>query len=137
VCTVVKTLNPAIEIIGVQAAAAPAAFKSWQDKKLVKDKMETFAEGLATRTAFALPQRILWEHLDDFVLVSEEELRRAIVLTLEQTHNLAEAAGAASLAAAVKLKERLAGRKVALVLSGGNLSMEKLRWALSPYRTEM
>ena len=131
VCTVVKTLNPAIEIIGVQAAAAPAAFKSWQAKKLVKDRMETFAEGLATRTAFALPQRILWEHLDDFVLVSEEELRRAIVLTLEQTHNLAEAAGAAALAAAVKLKERLAGRKVALVLSGGNLSMEKLRWALA------
>lgn len=131
VCTVVKTLNPAIEIIGVQAAAAPAAFKSWQDKKLVKDRMETFAEGLATRTAFALPQRILWEHLDDFVLVSEEELRRAIVLTLEQTHNLAEAAGAAALAAAVKLKERLAGRKVALVLSGGNLSMEKLSWALA------
>ena len=137
VCTVVKTLNPAIEIIGVQAAAAPAAFNSWQDKTLVEDRMETFAEGLATRTAFALPQRILWEHLDDFVLVSDEDLRRAIVLTLEQTHNLAEAAGAASLAAAVKLKERLAGRKVALVLSGGNLSMEKLRWALSPHRTKV
>ena len=68
----VKTLNPAIEIIGVQAAAAPAAFKSWQDKKLVKDRMETFAEGLATRTAFALPQRILWEHLDDFVLYQHQ-----------------------------------------------------------------
>jgi threonine dehydratase len=93
--------------------------------------METFAEGLATRTAFALPQRILWEHLDDFALVSEEEMRQAIVLMLEKTHNLAEGAGAASLAGAVKLKERLAGRKVALVLSGGNLSMDKLRWALA------
>ncbi len=131
VCTVVKTLNPAIEVIGVQAAAAPAAYKSWKAKRLVEDKMETFAEGLATRTAFALPQRILWQHLDDFVLVSEEELRRAIVLLLETTHNLAEAAGAASLAGAVKLKARLAGRKVALVLSGGNLSLEKLRWVLA------
>lgn len=131
VCTVVKTLNPAIEVVGVQAAAAPAAYKSWKAKKLVEDKMETFAEGLATRTAFALPQRILWEYLDDFVLLREEELRQAIVLMLEKTHNLAEGAGAASLAAAVKLKERLAGRKVALVLSGGNLSVEKLRWALA------
>jgi threonine dehydratase len=65
------------------------------------------------------------------VLVSEEELRQAIVLMLEMTHNLAEGAGAASLAAAVKIKERLAGRNVALVLSGGNLSTEKLRWALA------
>ena len=106
-------------------------YKSWKAKALVEDKMETMAEGLATRSAFALPQRILWEHLDDFVLVSDEELRRAVVLMLEQTHNLAEMAGAASLVAAVKLKERLAERKVALVLSGGNLSMEKLRWALA------
>jgi len=131
VCTVVKALNPAVEVIGVQSAAAPAAFKSWKAKKLVEDKMETFAEGVATRTAFALPQRILWEHLDDFVLVGEEDLRQAIVLMLQHTHNLAEGAGAASLAAAVKYKERLAGRKVALVLSGGNLSLEKLRWALA------
>lgn len=131
VCTVVKALRPEVEVIGVQAAAAPAAYESWRARKLVEGKMETFAEGLATRTAFALPQRILWQHLDDFVLVSEEELRQAIRLMLEQTHNLAEGAGAASLAAAVKLKERLAGRKVALVLSGGNLSVEKLRWALA------
>jgi threonine dehydratase len=129
-CIVVKTINPAVEVIGTQAAAAPAAYKSWQAKKLVEAKTETFAEGLATRSAFALPQRILREHLDDFVLVSEQEMRRAIVLMLEQTHNLAEGAGAASLAAAVKLKDRLAGRKVVLVLSGGNLSMEKLRWVL-------
>lgn len=131
ICTVVKALNPAIEVIGVQAEAAPAAYKSWKARKLVEDRMETFAEGLATRTAFSLTQRILWEHLDDFVLVSEEELRQAIVLMLEKTHNLAEGAGAASLAAAAKLKERLAGRNVALVLSGGNLSMERLRWALA------
>ena len=131
VCTVVKNVSPNVEVIGVQAAAAPAAYKSWKARMLVEDEMETFAEGLATRSAFSLPQRILWQHLDDFVLVSEEELRQAIVLMLEQTHNLAEGAGAASLAAAVKLKERLAGRKVVIVLSGGNLSLEKLRWALA------
>jgi len=131
ICTVVKAAKPTVEVIGVQAAAAPAAYKSWKAKRLVEDRMETFAEGLATRTAFSLPQRILWQHLDDFVLVSEEDMRQAIVLMLEQTHNLAEGAGAAAMAAAVNLKERLAGRKVAVVLSGGNLSVEKLRWALA------
>jgi threonine dehydratase len=89
--------------------------------------METFAEGLATRAAFDLTQAILRRYLDDFVLVGEEDLKRAIVLMLEHTHNLAEGAGAAALAAAVRLKNRLAGKKVVLVQSGGNLSLEKLR----------
>jgi len=130
VCTVVKALKPSVEVIAVQATAAPAAYKSWKAKKLVEDRMETFAEGLATRTAFALPQRILWENLDDFVLVSEQEIRRAILLYLQYTHSLAEGAGAAPLAAALKLKERLRGRNVVLVLSGGNLSLETLREVL-------
>jgi len=89
--------------------------------------MDTFAEGLATRFSFELTQSILRDLLDDFILVSDEELKRAIVLLLEKIHNLAEGAGAASLAAALKLSDRLAGRKVALILSGGNLSLEKLR----------
>ena len=94
--------------------------------------METFAEGLATRTAFELPQRILWDLLDDFVLVSDEALREATVLMLEKTHNLAEAAGAAPLAAALKIRDRLAGRKTVLVCSGGNISLQHLREALYP-----
>ncbi|MBW1712691.1 MAG: hypothetical protein JRJ59_06055 [Deltaproteobacteria bacterium] len=68
--------------------------------------------------------------LDDFVLVSEEELKRAVVFLLERAHTLAEAAGAAPLAAALKLGQKLAGRKVGLVLSGGNTSLEHLRLAL-------
>jgi len=130
-CIVAKAINPAIQVIGVQAEKAPAAHRSWKERRLVEDKMGTAAEGLATRTAFALPQSILWDLLDDFVLVSEEEIYRAIVLYLEKTHNLAEGAGAAPLAAALKMRDRLQGRKVALVLSGGNLSLERLRVALS------
>ena len=130
VCIVAKAIHPAIQIIGVQAERAPAAYRSWKERRLVEDKMETAAEGLATRTVFALPQSILWDLLDDFVLVSEEEIYRAIVLYLKNTHNLAEGAGAAPLAAALKMQERLQGRKVALVLSGGNLSLEQLRGAL-------
>ena len=130
VCTVAKAVNPTIEVIGVQSEKAPAGYRSWREKRLVEDKMETFAEGLATRTAFELPQRILWDLLDDFVLVSEEGLREATVLMLEKTHNLAEAAGAAPLAAALKIRDRLAGRKTVLVCSGGNISLQHLREAL-------
>ncbi len=130
-CLVAKTLNPQIQIIGVQAKRAPAAYKSWRGRELVEDKMETAAEGLATRVAFELTQQILWKYLDDFVLVSEDEINRAISLYVEKAHTLAEGAGAASLAAALKLRERLAGQTVALVLSGGNITVEQLRGALN------
>jgi threonine dehydratase len=89
--------------------------------------MATFAEGLATRFPFDLPQAILRRHLDDFVLVSEDEMKQAIIWMLEHTHNLAEGAGAAALAAAVKIRDRLAGKRVVLVQSGGNLSLARLR----------
>jgi threonine dehydratase len=129
-CLVAKTLNPNVEVIGVQAERAPAAYKSWRAKELLCDVMETEAEGLATRAAFGLPQRMMWEMLDDFVLVSEEEIRRGVALYVEHARTLAEGAGAASLAGALKLRERLAGRAVALVLSGGNITVEQLRRAL-------
>jgi threonine dehydratase len=126
-CIVAKAIRPQIEVIGVQSDAAPAAFRSWETRSLVEDRMGTFAEGLATRVPFELPQRILWELLDDFVLVSEEEIRRATVLMLERARNLIEPAGAAPLAAVLRLRERFAGRRVALIASGGNVSPAQLR----------
>ncbi|MBA2569468.1 MAG: threonine/serine dehydratase [Actinobacteria bacterium] len=125
-CIVADAVNPKVKVIGVQSEAAPAAYRSWKAQELVEDKMETFAEGLATRTAFALPQRILWDHLDDFVLVSDDEIRTAQATLIEATRNLVEAAGAASLAAALRLRDDLAGKRVALVLSGGNATREQL-----------
>ena len=89
--------------------------------------METFAEGLATRVAFELPQQIMREHLDDFVLVCDDEIRSAMVALIETTRNLVEAAGAASLAGALRLRERLAGKRVALICSGGNVSCAPAR----------
>ncbi len=129
-CIVAKAINPAIQVIGVQAEKAPAAYLSWKARERVESKMETFAEGLATRAPFMFPQSILWKYLDDFVLVSEEEMLRCIVHFLERTHNLAEGAAAASLAAALRLRNRLAGRKVVLIMTGGNLSLANLRRAL-------
>lgn len=129
-CLVAKTINPKVRVIGVQAERAPAAYKSWRAKKLLEDRMETDADGLATRVAFELPQCILWDLLDDFVLVSEDEIRRALIIYIEKAHTLAEGAGAASLAAALKMREQFLGQSVALVLSGGNVTVEQLRNAL-------
>ena len=125
-CIVAKGIRPGIEVIGVQSEAAPAAFRSWQARALLDAENTTFAEGLATRTPFELPQQILWEHLDDFVLVGEDEIRQANRLMIEHTRNLVEPAGAAPLAAALKLRDHLRGKRIALVLSGGNISPAQL-----------
>jgi threonine dehydratase len=125
-CIVAQAVSPATKVIGVQSEAAPTAYRSWKEHELVEDKMETFAEGLATRTAFELPQRILWDHLDDFILVSDDEIRSAQATMIEATRNLVEASGAAPLAAALKLRDELAGQRVTLILSGGNATREQL-----------
>jgi threonine dehydratase len=125
-CIAAKAADPAIEVIGVQSSAAPAAYRTWKERRPVEDRMETFAEGLATRVSFELPQRIMQERLDDFVLVSDDEIRAAMLALIGTTRNLVEAAGAASLAAALRLRERLAGRRVAIVCSGGNISLPQL-----------
>jgi threonine dehydratase len=129
-CIAVQGIDEQVEVIGVQSDAAPAAYRSWTARSLVDDAMGTAAEGLATRTAFELPQRILWELLDDFVLVSEDELIVATRMMIEGTRNLVEPAGAAPLAAALRLRDSLAGRRVALVCSGGNITLDQLRAVL-------
>jgi threonine dehydratase len=131
VCIVAHAVNPAIRVIGVQSEASPAAYESWRQRRLVKAPNRTFAEGLATGTAFALPQAILWEALDDFVLLGDEEVLQAMAWMVERAHTLAEAAGAAPLAAAYRLSNELKGKKVGLVCSGGNTSLEHLRQALN------
>jgi threonine dehydratase len=125
-CLVAKAVRPSVEVIGVQSQAAPAAYRSWRAGTLVADTTSTFAEGLATRTAFELPQRIMREWLDDFVLVSEDALKSATRLMIEMTRNLVEPAGAAALAAVLATPERFAGRTVAIVCSGGNISPAQL-----------
>ena len=130
-CLVKEALNPQTQVIGVQASKAPAAYLSWKGKKIVQDKMETEAEGLATKIGYELTQSILGDFLNDFILVSEEEMVQAILVYLDLVRNLVEEAGASPLAAALKIKERFKGKKVALVLSGGNISTERLRAILS------
>jgi threonine dehydratase len=126
-CIVAKTLNPKVKVIGVQAENAPAVYLSWKNGKPTEtESANTFAEGLATRVAFKMTFDILCNMIDDIVLVSEEELKKAILMLLETTHQVAEGAGAASTAAAFKLREQLQGKKVALPLTGGNLPLKNL-----------
>jgi threonine dehydratase len=125
-CLVTKAVRPSIEVIGVQSEAAPAAYRSWRAGALVADTTSTFAEGLATRTAFELPQQIMRDRLDDFVLVTEEMLRDATRLMIEKTRNLVEPSGAAALAAVLSAPGRFRGRSVALICSGGNISPAQL-----------
>jgi len=125
-CVAAKAVRPSVEVIGVQSQAAPAAYRSWRAGTLVEDTTSTFAEGLATRTAFELPQQIMRDLLDDFLLVSEDALKAATRLMIEKTRNLVEPAGAAALAAVLGTPERFAGRTVAIVCSGGNISPAQL-----------
>ncbi|MEN3343201.1 MAG: hypothetical protein V7644_2605 [Actinomycetota bacterium] len=131
-CIVAKAVDPAIRIVGVQSEEAPSARRSWLERRLVEDRMETFAEGLASRTAFELPQRVLRQWLDDFLLVSDDEIRAAQAAMIEATRNLVEAAGAAPLAAALRLRDELASKRVVLIASGGNVTREQLLDVLAP-----
>jgi threonine dehydratase len=127
-CALVRTLlGRRAEVIGVQAEGADAFTRSWRTGNRVSaERVATFAEGMATRVTFDLTFAILRELLDDVVTLSEAELADGIRLALKTTHNLAEGAGAASLAAAVKLADRLRGRKVVCVMSGGNIDQGTL-----------
>jgi len=130
--TVAKAINPAIRVIGVQTTHLDVVYRSWKEKRLVTlDSGSTFADGLATRVAFELPMQIINEQIDDILLVSDDELCEAIVLLLEDAHLVAEGAGAATTAAAMKLRTQLSGQKVALIVSGGNITLDTLRWAIA------
>jgi threonine dehydratase len=137
-CAIVRTgLGSRAQIIGVQAARADAFTRSWNATRqargsgggavrVVGDKADTFAEGMATRVTFDLTFEILTRQLDAIVTLNEDELAEGVRLALRATHNLVEGAGAAPLMAAMKLRDRLAGKKVVCVMSGGNIDRATL-----------
>jgi threonine dehydratase len=126
-----RALKPAIEIIGVEAQNAASFYNSWKKGEIVTlDEAHTVADGLAARAVFHLPYAILKDTISDVVLLTEGEILEGIRMALTTTHNLAEAAGAVSLIAAYKIRERLAGKKVVMIMSGGNLNMNTLKATL-------
>ena len=127
-CTLVRTwLGSRANVIGVQAERADAFARSWKsDTRVVGEKADTFAEGMATRVTFDLTFGILKKELGDVVSLTEDELAEGVRLALRATHNLAEGAGAAPLMAALKLRDQLKGKKVVCVMSGGNIDRATL-----------
>jgi len=128
---VLKTLNPDIEIFAVQAENSNAAFRSWQSGRVHTAANTTFAGGFATGTAYKTPFEIYKDSLADFVLLSEDEIYEGIALAGYYTHNFLEGAGAATLVAAKKIRERLKGKKVVLQFSGCNASANEIHRAYS------
>ncbi|MCJ2555245.1 MAG: threonine/serine dehydratase [Candidatus Thermoplasmatota archaeon] len=132
--TVIRALRPEAEVIGVQSERAPAFYRSWKEHRMVEmPSSDTFAEGLQTRVPFALTMDILWKHLDDLVLVSDDELGQAVATYLWKAHLIAEGAAAAPLAAAFRYRDRWRGKRVVLALTGHNIAEGKLRDLLARY----
>ena len=124
---VAKHLRPKTQVIGVQAEGAPSVVETWRNKEwTTADSVNTFAEGIATRVPAEMTMEIMDALMDDALLVSDDEMREAVGHILQATHNLAEGSGAASLAAAMKYRDRFVGKKVVGILSGGNLDLSEL-----------
>lgn len=123
-----RAFRPEIEVIGVEPQNVPSFYQSWKKGEIVTlDEAHTVADGLAARSVFHLPYVILKNAINDVVLLTEDEIMEGVRLALTATHNLAECAGAVSLMAAYKIRERLQGKKVVMIMSGGNINMDALQ----------
>ena len=129
--TVVRGVGREIPVYGVGAAGAPAQHDSWHaGRRLTTDRVTTFAEGVATRATYDLTFGALRAGLADYVSVTDAEIAAAMRSIIATTHNLVEGAGAMGLAGAIRLREQLAGKRVAIVFCGGNVDSETLRRVL-------
>ena len=122
-----RARRPGVAVYGVQARGAAAIHDSWHaGTRLTTERADTFADGLATRATYDLTWPALREGLAGIVAVSDAELADGVRLLLRATHNLVEGAGAAGLAGVLRLRAELAGKTVAIVLSGGNIDAATL-----------
>ncbi len=130
---VAKAINPNIQVVAVQSAQAQGGYLSWRNRRITESPMGTEAEGLATSTGYELTQEILWDLLDDFILVDDDDMKDAIGILIDSAHTLTEAAGAAPLAGAMKNQLNIKGKNVALVITGGNITIPQLKEVLNRY----
>jgi threonine dehydratase len=121
-CVVAAELAPRCAVVAVQSAASPAAHDSWRAGELLRRPNRTRVDGLATGRGYALPQRLMRAGLADFVLVGDDDITAAQRLLAGAAHTLAEGAGAAALAAVLTRPDLFAGRRVAVICTGGNAS---------------
>lgn len=118
--TAAKAIRPDIEVIGVQTEQFPAMYNAIKGTHLPQGA-SSIAEGIAVGTPGEITQLIIRDRVDDLLLVDEGDIEQAIVMLLEIEKTLVEGAGAAGLAALIKHPERFAGKRVGLVLCGGNI----------------
>jgi threonine dehydratase len=123
---VARELAPGCQVIAVQSAASPAAHDSWRAGTPVERPNRTRVAGLATGRGYDLPQRVMRALLADFLLVTDEQIDDARRLLATAAHTLAEGAGAAATAAIMAHPESFAGRRVAVVCTGGNADPAEL-----------
>jgi threonine dehydratase len=129
--TTLRAFRPAVSIVAVQAESSPAGYNSWKEKRICSAQNNTFAGGFATGKAYEIPFAVYGTGLDDFVLLTEQEVYESIGLALFYTHNLAEGAGASTTMAAFKLKDYVKGKKVVLQMSGCNASPDEISKAIT------
>ena len=129
---VMRALDRPVPVYAVQAAGASATHDGWHaGKPLVTERANTIADGLATRSSYEMTFDALREGLADFITVTDTEIANAMRLLLRSTHSLVEGAGAAGMAGLLALRERLAGQRVGIVLSGGNVDERTLTRVLN------
>ncbi len=117
-----KSLDPQIEMIGVQTKRFPSMLQALQGEPIVCGR-STIAEGIAIKTPGKLTLPIVRQLVDEILLVDEEEIEEAVRLLLEVEKTVVEGAGAVGLASLIKDRDRFAGRKVGIILSGGNIDL--------------
>ncbi len=123
IATAVKGLVPATRVVGVQAARYPAAYQALRGLEVRVPGGSTVADGIAVKAPSARTLALLRRHVDEALLVEEDEIERAVFLLLEVEKTVVEGAGAAGLAAVLAHPERFAGQRLGLVLCGGNIDM--------------
>ncbi|VUZ28209.1 L-threonine ammonia-lyase [uncultured Comamonas sp.] len=123
VATAAKALKPGIRIVGVQARRFPSMLNAVQGSDLPPLPIgnATIAEGIAVATAGEFTRTVVRELVDELLLVDEGDIEQAVLMLLEIEKTLVEGAGAAGLAALVRHGDKFQGRKVGLILSGGNI----------------
>lgn len=120
IATAAKAIKPSVQIIGVQAQLYPSMYNAVKGKQLPM-RGDTLAEGIAVKAPGQITTKIVRDLVDDIVLVSEDQIERAVATLISIEKTVVEGAGAAGLAAVLAAPERFAGRKVGLVLTGGNI----------------
>lgn len=131
VAIAVKTIKPEVKIIGVEPEGANAMYLSLKKNKVVEiEKCNTIADGLAVEEPGKKAFEIVRKYVDEIVVVSDEEIKKAMILLLERAKLLVEPSGAASLAAIISRQLNFKNKEVVAILSGGNIDLDKLTYIL-------